>query len=162
MSVADEIDKLNQLKESGALTEEEFQQGKAALLARERPTGEKVKELMGEVSSDANFWGILIHLSQFLGYLFPFAGYVLPIVLWQIKKKDSPLIDRHGRVVVNWILSALIYGFVSGLLIFVGIGIPMLILLAVLAVVFPIVGAIKANDGEAWPYPMSIHFFSLD
>ena len=30
MSLADEIDKLNQLKESGALTEEEFQQGKAA------------------------------------------------------------------------------------------------------------------------------------
>ena len=45
---------------------------------------------------------------------------------------------------------------------FILIGIPLLILLGVLCVVFPIIGAIKANDGIAWPYPGSYRFFPAD
>jgi len=29
----------------------------------------------------------------------------------------------------------------------------------IVAVAFPIVGAIKASDGEVWRYPLSIRFF---
>ena len=39
------------------------------------------------------------------------------------------------------------------LLTFVVIGVPLLIVLAVAGIVFPIVGAIKANSGEFWEYP---------
>jgi uncharacterized Tic20 family protein len=38
------------------------------------------------------------------------------------------------------------------------IGIPLLIALMVLMVVFPIIGAVKANDGKVWKYPLSIPF----
>ncbi len=162
MNLADEIEKLHNLKESGALSEEEFEKAKEALLAGDRPVGEKLMGTVSEISSDANMWGMFIHLSQFCGYLAPLAGLVVPIVLWQIKKDDSPTIDEHGKVVVNWIISALIYGIISGLLCFVAIGIPLLIVLAILAVVFPIVGALKAAGGEVWRYPCSIGFFKLD
>jgi len=40
------------------------------------------------------------------------------------------------------------------------IGIPLLIALAILAIVFPIVAAIKANNGQVWKYPLSIPFFN--
>jgi uncharacterized protein len=40
------------------------------------------------------------------------------------------------------------------------IGLPMLLTLIVVAIVFPIIGAIKANDGEVWKYPLSIPFFT--
>jgi uncharacterized Tic20 family protein len=48
---------------------------------------------------------------------------------------------------------------VSVLLIFVLIGIPLIALLCLVGVIFPIIGGIKASDGEVWKYPMSIAFF---
>ena len=55
-------------------------------------------------------------------------------------------------------ISVILYAFACILLMFVLIGIPLLIALAIVAVVFPIIGGIKANDGKLWPYPMSIRF----
>ncbi|MDA3799764.1 MAG: DUF4870 domain-containing protein [Kiritimatiellae bacterium] len=157
MSVTDEIAKLNELKDSGAITEEEFAEAKAELLkqiaVKEKTTSES------DVLEDENMWGMFIHLSQFAGYVVPFLGYVLPIVLWQINKDKSQVVDMHGKNVTNWIISAMIYGVVSGILCAVVIGIPMLFALGILCIIFPIMGAIKANNGIVWQYPMAIKFF---
>ncbi len=158
MSIADEIGKLNELKQSGAITEQEYQKAKEGLLAGNQPAGEKFTQAVSGISVDANMWAMFIHLSQFCGYVIPFAGLILPIVLWQIKKNDSELIDRHGRIVVNWIITEFILAIVFVLLCFVLAGIPLLIALAVVGVIFPIVGAVKAANGEAWAYPCSIKF----
>jgi uncharacterized Tic20 family protein len=114
------------------------------------------------LEKDGRQWGMFIHLSQFAGYVFPLAGLILPIVLWQVKKNELPGVDAHGRIVVNWFLSGLIYGIVSTILCIFLIGIPMVFLLIILAIVYPIVGAVKANDGVIWKYPGSIPFFSVD
>ena len=50
---------------------------------------------------DVRQWCMFMHLSQFAGYLVPFAGIVVPIVMWQTKKDEAPEIDAHGRAVVN-------------------------------------------------------------
>ena len=71
-----------------------------------------------------------------------------------------PGIDVHGKIVVNWIISFLIYVIGAALLMIVLIGLPLLLALMVLHIVFPIIGAIKANEGEAWRYPLSITFLS--
>ena len=102
---------------------------------------------------------MILHLSQFAGYVIPLAGLIAPIVIWQVKKTELPGIDAHGKVVLNWILSALIYGAVSFVLLFVLIGFLMFAVLGVMLVIFPIVGGIKANNGELWKYPLSIPFF---
>ena len=162
MSFLEDIEKLNDLKQSGAISEQEYQEAKESLLAKNRPAGQKFSQAMDGISSDTNMWGMLLHLSQFCGYVVPLAGLIVPIVLWQIKKNDSEIIDRHGRIIVNWIITEFILGIVFGLLCLVLIGIPLLVALAVAAVVFPIVGGVKANNGEVWPYPCSIAFFSLD
>jgi uncharacterized protein len=104
-------------------------------------------------------WALVLHLSQFAGYLVPLAGWIAPIIIWQVKKADLPGLDAHGKVVINWILSVLVYGMVCGLLVLVFIGIPLLVVLAFLGVIFPIVGAVKAADGIVWNYPLSIPFF---
>ncbi|HRY49149.1 MAG TPA: DUF4870 domain-containing protein [Candidatus Paceibacterota bacterium] len=103
-------------------------------------------------------WCMFIHFSQFAGYVIPFAGLIVPIILWQMKKSD-PDVNAHGKLVLNWILSALIYFVVCLLLSFVFIGIPMLFALGLVAIIFPIVGGIKANNGELWKYPLTISFF---
>ena len=100
---------------------------------------------------------MLLHLSQLLGSTF--VGFAVPIVLWALVKDRSPLVDLHGKIVLNWFISLLIYMFAAGLLCIVFVGFLILPVLVVLAVVFPIIGGIKANEGVIWKYPLSITFF---
>jgi uncharacterized protein len=106
---------------------------------------------------EARQWAMFLHLSQLAGYIIPLLGLIAPIVIWQIKKEEYPILDVHGKVVVNWIISELIYAAIGFVLMFVVIGIPILAVLGVLAIVFPIIGGIKANNGELWHYPMTIN-----
>ena len=160
MSIPDELEKLHKLKESGAISEDEYEKAKKDLLAKNQPMGERVKETVGDIPS--NTWAMFIHFSKLCGYIIPVVGFVVPIILWQIKKDEMPDIDKHGRIVTNWIITEIILGFIFWLLTFILIGIPLLIVLLILGIVFPIIGGIKANDGEAWKYPCSIPFFPLD
>ena len=98
-------------------------------------------------------WAMILHLSLFAGYVIPLAGLIAPIVIWQIKKEAMPELDAHGKTVVNFIISLVIYSFVAVLLTFVLIGIPILIALGIVGIVYPIIGGLKANNGELWSYP---------
>jgi uncharacterized Tic20 family protein len=121
---------------------------------------------------------MLIHLSQLLAFVLPLLGFIVPIVLWVIKKDDDHSIDRHGKIVVNWIISVFIYTVlivtlilaivICFVLIFESVAMMMLVTVpsiimssffTIILIVFPIIGGIKANDGIEWKYPMSIQFF---
>jgi uncharacterized protein len=106
----------------------------------------------------AKQWAMFLHFSLLAGFVVPIFGLVVPIIIWQVKKSDMPEIDAHGKVVVNWIISAVIYGAACFVLSFMFIGIPLTFLLIALCIIFPIIGGIKANSGELWKYPMSIQF----
>ena len=123
---------------------------------------ETVPEELSDNDQQTQQWAMILHLSLFAGYVIPFSGIVAPIIIWQLKKTDLPGIDVHGKIAVNWIISAVIYGAISFVLVFVVVGIFLLIALGVLSIVFPIIGAIKANNGEVWKYPLSITFLSLE
>jgi uncharacterized protein len=159
MSIPDELQKLQQLRESGAISEEEFARAKASLLGP-APTGQGSVAAPIDVEKQTRLWAMLLHLSQLAGLLVvPVAGLIVPILIWQIKKTELPGIDVHGRIVVNWMISAVLYFLVCFVLAFVLVGFFMLAILGILAIVFPIIGAVKANDGEVWKYPLSISFF---
>lgn len=90
------------------------------------------------------------------GFIIPFGGLIAPIIIWQLKKEDLPEIVPHAHVVMNWIITGLVYFAISFVLMFVLIGIPMMMALGIATVVFSIIGGIKANDGELWEYPMTL------
>ncbi|MFC3120619.1 DUF4870 domain-containing protein [Agaribacter flavus] len=102
---------------------------------------------------------MLMHLSTLAGFVIPFGGLILPIVMWVTNKENSKDIDEHGKVVMNWVISAIIYSIICTILTFILIGILGFIVLGICALVFAIIGAIKANDGILWHYPLSIKFF---
>ena len=165
MTTADELLKLQQLRESGALTEEEFQRAKEKLLTEDASSGQSTAQCAPQpkdIEKEKRQWALFIHLSQFGCYSFPLLGIVLPILLWQLKKDELPGIDAHGRVVLNWMISVIIYTLICIPFCFLLIGIPMLFVLGIAAVIFPIIGAIKANDGILLKYPASIPFFSVE
>jgi uncharacterized Tic20 family protein len=96
------------------------------------------------------------------GALIPLGGYVIPIVIWQMKKAEFPGLDRHGKNAVNWMITAFIFAVACMVLIFtvIGaiIGIPGLWVLGLISLAFPVIAAIKANNGEAWKYPLAFEF----
>jgi uncharacterized Tic20 family protein len=103
-------------------------------------------------------WALICHLSALSGYVIPFGNLIVPIIIWSMKKDEMPMVDEHGKEVINFQLSMMIWMIISGILILVVIGIPLLIMLAILQVVFIIIGAIKADSGQLYKYPMTIHF----
>ncbi len=102
--------------------------------------------------------GMIMHLSQLVNILFFPIGIVAPIVLWQTQKDKMPALDAHGKMVTNWMISMTIYMIVSIVLMFVLIGFLTILAVAVMGIVFPIIGGIKANNGELWSYPLTIKF----
>jgi uncharacterized Tic20 family protein len=99
-----------------------------------------------------------MHASQLLTWTG--VGIVAPIVMWLLSKDESRDANRHGLVIVNWMLSSLVYLVISGLACMIVIGIPMLFVLAGLNILFPVIGAIQASRGTLWRYPLTIHFFN--
>ena len=109
-------------------------------------------------TSDERQMGLFPHLSQLANLiLFP-VGIALPIILWQTQKDKMPALDAHGKMVVNWMISYTIYMIVSIILVFVVIGILVLPIVALIGIIFPIIGGVKANNGELWQYPLTIKF----
>ena len=110
------------------------------------------------VSQEERQMGMFLHLSQLASVVVPLAGIILPIVLWQTQKEKMPSLDPHGKMVINWMISCLIYTIICVPLMLVLVGFLLILVVAVLAVVFPIIGAIKANNGELWKYPLALSF----
>ena len=108
----------------------------------------------GPASADRKTFLLLLHLTQFANFVVPMAGYIAPLVIWLAKKDDDDLIDRQGREVVNWLIFELIALVVFVVLSYLIIGIPCLLALIIMGVVLPIIGAVKASNGEFYRYPM--------
>ncbi|MDP5209012.1 DUF4870 domain-containing protein [Microbulbifer sp. 2205BS26-8] len=106
-----------------------------------------------------NTFLMLLHLSQLAWIIIPGAGFVLPVIMWATTKDHCSEVDRHGKVIFNWMLSLFLYSIACTILILIGIGLLGLLVLALLNIVFILIGAVRANDGIFWRYPLSIGFF---
>ena len=111
---------------------------------------------------EKNTYLMLMHLSQLAGFFIPGAGFILPIVMWATNKDQCAEIDMHGKVILNWMISAIIYSVVLFILVFIIIGIFGFFVLLILDIVFVVVGAVHANEGKLWKYPLSIQFFKVE
>ena len=97
-----------------------------------------------------------MQLLGFAGFVFPFGNIIGPLILWLIKRPESPLLDRTGKEVLNFQISYTIYAAVAGILCFVLIGFLILPVVFILWVVFMVVAAVRTGNGEEYRYPMTI------
>ena len=130
----------------------------------------------------SNSYCMLLHLSQLLVLVIPPLGLACPIVFWIIAKDRSAQVNQQGKIIANWLLSLLIYctisiacsvclfvatviaAVLSGLAVGMGLffhfcTLSIVFVFMILMVVFSIIGAVKANEGAVWKYPLSIAFF---
>ena len=101
----------------------------------------------------------VMHLGGFVALLGagPLA-ILVPLIMWLLKRDESPFLDDHGREAINFQISWWIWGFISGVLVLVLVGILMLLVLSIAWVILMIIAAVRANSGEYYRYPMTIRF----
>jgi uncharacterized Tic20 family protein len=117
-------------------------------------------------------WDVLCHLSA-LSVLVgvPFGNILGPLVVWLIKKGDSPSADAHGKEALNFQISVTIYLMaataltVSLMLILVGFLLLPLLLVAVIVVpvidlILVIIASVKAGNGEFYRYPFTLRLIN--
>jgi uncharacterized Tic20 family protein len=96
-----------------------------------------------------------MHLSQFAGVIVPCAGFIVPIIMWIANKDINVNVDLHGKNILNFMISYVIYAAVAAITI---IGIPIAIIIGLLYVILVIIATVKAYNGEYWKYPLTIQF----
>ena len=104
---------------------------------------------------------VITHLSQLVTLVIGFGSLILPLILWMSNKEKVYEMDAHGKNILNFQISLLIYSLLCiPLILLLGLGILGLIVLGIISIIFPIINAIKASNGETPKYPLSLNFIS--
>ena len=109
-----------------------------------------------EASSDDRTWGMLAHLSYFLTFVIG-VSCVAPLVIWIIKKDTSAFIEDQAKEALNFQLSALIVSLLLGVTI---CGIPLILVVLVMSIVYSIQAGMAANRGERYRYPYTFRMIN--
>ena len=99
----------------------------------------------------------LTHLSGLAGYVVPLGGVIVPVIIWVVRS-DSRVIASLAKQALLLNLIVFVTVAATAVLWITVILIPLVILLwiglALAALALPIVGAIKANQGTYYRYPV--------
>lgn len=104
---------------------------------------------------------VVTHLSQLLTFVTGFGGLIVPLILWATQKEKVYAMDEQGKRIINFQLSIIVYAILCiPAILLLGLGILGLIVIGVISLVYPIINAIKASNGESPKYPLSLNFIS--
>lgn len=91
-----------------------------------------------------------------LAHLLGIFGFIGPLIIWLIKKDQSPFVNDQGKEALNFHLVMLIGYVVGGVLSFFCIGFFIILAVWICSIVFSIIGGLKAKEGIAYRYPFNI------
>jgi uncharacterized Tic20 family protein len=92
---------------------------------------------------------ILTHIG---GIFFSF----IPALIVYLAATENPWLKENARYALNFQLTMIAAWIISLVLAIVLIGFLLMWLIGIAVFVVSIVAAVKANQGQAWPYPMTI------
>jgi uncharacterized Tic20 family protein len=120
-------------------------------------TGQVAGQVAPMSQSDERMWGMFAHLAPFVGALvgLPFLG---ALVVYLVYKDRSAFVRGHALESLNFQLTLLIGYLISVVLFIVVIGFFTAAVIGIASIVFQILGAVAANRGEEYRYPVSIRF----
>jgi uncharacterized Tic20 family protein len=104
---------------------------------------------------------MLSHITALIGYFaIPFGNVIAPLIIYLMKKDESPFVAEQSRESLNFKISLSSYKLISGVLVLVRIGFLLLAAGWVAGVILTIIAAVKAANGEAYRYPLTIRLIS--
>lgn len=98
-------------------------------------------------TSDEKTMAVLSHILTLV------APVLAPLIIYLIKKDESPFIAEHARESLNFQITVFIVCFI---LVITIIGILLVWLIAIVALVLVIIATIRASEGKLYKYPFSI------
>ncbi|MHC4519339.1 MAG: DUF4870 domain-containing protein [Planctomycetota bacterium] len=104
-----------------------------------------------EMNQDARNMAMLCHV---LGVF----GFIGPLIIWLSEREKHRFVDEHGRDVMNYQISMMIYFAVAYLSLVLLVGFVLVPALTIAHIVLIVMGAIKAQRGELWHYPIALPF----
>jgi uncharacterized Tic20 family protein len=120
------------------------------------------RKIMHTLTREERNWAMLSHLSALTGYFFaPIVGNIVaPLIIYLMKKDESPFVADQARESLNFQISMSIYWLISGVLVLILIGFLLLAAIWVVGVVLTVIASVKAANGEAYRYPLTIRLIS--
>ncbi|HZY89334.1 MAG TPA: DUF4870 domain-containing protein [Gemmataceae bacterium] len=117
------------------------------------PAEERTSALSIPSNSEERQMGLFCHLGGAL------LGFLVPLIIWVMKKDTSKFLDDQGKEALNFQLTLLIGHFVAGLTICFTFG-SLNGTLWLLGLIFGIMGGQAANKGEVYRYPINIRMIT--
>ena len=109
---------------------------------------------------------VFTHLSQLLDFVTGIGGFIVPLLLWLVKKDEVFDMDRHGKAILNFRISMFLYLLICiPFVLLFGLGLLGFIAIGLFYIIFPIINAVRASNNNQQPnqqpnYPLSIKFLS--
>lgn len=104
--------------------------------------------------SDEKLWATLIHIGGILFYFLP------ALIGYLVLKDRGPFIREHTATALNFQLTMLIAYVAGFILSIIFIGFLLIAAAGIMVLIFSIIAAIAANNGQSYKYPLSIKFVS--
>ena len=117
------------------------------------------------VSADARTWAMFAHLSGIGAGLLTASGFALsflgPLIIWLIKKEEDEFVADQALEALNFTLTlligyAIIYAVALGSCLLLWPVAVLAPVLWVLQIVFQVIAAIRANEGQRYRYPYNV------
>lgn len=178
------LEKLNDLYQKGIITEEEFKSEREKILSSGHSsvtTDSQVKtysslmhlsRFAGYLLPGLGFlapiimWGMRRSESTFIdkngkvifNWMISSCIYIIALIAIFFAIEGASIFSL-ATVADSYVHESEMFGPIGGIIggVFI-VGIP-LIAIGILDIIFTIIGAVKANDGQVWNYPLSIRFF---
>ncbi|MEG3157390.1 DUF4870 domain-containing protein [Lysobacter zhanggongensis] len=119
------------------------------------------------ISAEERQWAMFAHLSALVGGLLTSAAggwgtFIGPLVIWLVKKDTMPFVNDQGKEALNFNITVAIICLALVLLSIVTLGIgliiaiPAWVIVGIAWLVLTILAAVKANEGVAYRYPLTL------
>jgi uncharacterized Tic20 family protein len=114
---------------------------------------------------DEKTWAVMAHVLSLIGSFF-FAGFIPALVIYLVTNSRGPYVRHHSAQELNFQLTIIIANLAIGALWLLSIFVWVLWAVLwiptaavwIVAIVIPIIGAVKAGNGEFYKLPLSINF----
>jgi len=101
---------------------------------------------------DQRLWATLTHIGGI------FFTVVAPLVAYLVLRDRGGFVREHTRVALNFHITMAIAYFVGSLTSVFGVGVLIVLAAAIVSLIFSIMAAVAANQGQFYRYPLSIEF----
>ncbi|WP_080508294.1 DUF4870 domain-containing protein [Haloparvum sedimenti] len=83
-----------------------------------------------------------------------FTWVIGPVIVLVVSEDE--FVRENARNAINWQIFMTIYSIIGLVLTLLVVGVFVMLLVGLLDLIFCVVAAVKANDGEAWSYPLTL------